>query len=107
MTLITTRDLIRGVAEKWAAQYSHNNYRNDVEKQKIGRQLKAMDAETADSALVKSIIGNDSWTSLVCDECDEHVSAVVEVGAEPDYESATAKLCFDCVNQAAELIKGK
>ena len=60
-------------------------------------------ADTASVADVTAIIGNDSWTSLKCDECGKYVDAVVQVGEEPDYESYSAKLCKPCVYKALTL----
>ena len=35
-----------------------------------------------------------------CDECSELSNAVVEIGAEPDWESATAYVCAKCIEKA-------
>jgi len=49
---------------------------------------------------VDRVIGNASWTRLHCDGCGESVDAVITVGQEPDYESATASLCPKCMAEA-------
>lgn len=43
------------------------------------------------------------WTLLDCDECGEKVDQVVQVGQEPDYESATACICWRCATNAVAL----
>jgi hypothetical protein len=55
---------------------------------------------------IKEVIGNGSWTRLKCDECGKEVQATIEVGQEPDYESATANLCIDCLRKALEKFEG-
>ena len=40
-----------------------------------------------------------------CDGCGELVDAVAMVGAEPDYESATAELCEACLEAALSALR--
>jgi len=93
MKLITWRGKIRNVAKSWAAQYRNTT---DASKKEVLAQLKILDTEKATIEDVAQIIGNDSWTRLICDECGEAVQAVVMVGQEPDYDSATVYLCKSC-----------
>lgn len=95
--LITQRDLIRGLPEKWRRQYPDGGYygRKDVQ-----GKLDALNCETATVEDVAAIIGNTSWTDIHCDACDESVPWIVRVGQEPDYESATAHLCGKCLADA-------
>jgi len=39
-----------------------------------------------------------------CHECDARVD-VVQVGQEPDYESATANVCLVCLKKAVALLE--
>ncbi len=60
----------------------------------------------ADGRLVKHVT-RTSWgigVNLIdhCDECGE--PAIVLIGQEPDYESATVYLCADCLRQVNELV---
>lgn len=101
MNVITERSLILTVAKRWEETYSSGVYGSDkLDKLKL---LNKMDVETATADDVAGIIGNRSWTRLTCDECKQDVSAVIEVGEEPDYESATAQLCFECISKASAL----
>jgi hypothetical protein len=103
MELITQKGLVCGVAERWRQSYPANHgYGPD--KDRIWHALKALDKNKATPADVEQIIGNDSWTSLKCDECGNESEIVVRVGEEPDYESATASLCPACINKAASII---
>jgi len=93
MKLITWRDKIRNVAKTWAIQYRNTA---DTSKKEVLAQLKTLDIEKATVEDVAQIIGNYSWTRLICDECGEDVPAVVLVGQEPDYDSSTVYLCKSC-----------
>ena len=110
MTLTTQRDLIRAVAKRWRDTYAPFTPASSTgegirNKKAISERLDALDAETVAAEEVNGIIGNDSWTSLTCDECRKEVLATVTVGQEPDYESATASLCRDCALKAAAMFK--
>lgn len=52
---------------------------------------------------VNAAIGNTSWTDCRCDECGKQVEQLVQLGQEPDYESATANICFPCLKKAVKL----
>lgn len=100
MRLITTRSSIKAVPDMWDRQY-----KNTKNKQHIitGIRLRSLDLETCTPDDIAVIIGNKSWTHLCCDECENDVNAVVELGQEPDYESRTARVCLDCVKNALSL----
>jgi hypothetical protein len=101
MELITERDLIRNVVKAWRKQYPKGcSVRND----KILYKLECLDRESATSKDVEKIIGNNSWTSIRCNECYEYTDAAVQLGEEPDYESATAMVCKNCLLKAIALI---
>jgi crossover junction endodeoxyribonuclease RusA len=102
MLIITTRSLIREVAARWRSQY-----REPVgDKLEIAMKLDALDPGTASADAVNAIIGNSSWTSMTCNECRCRVAAVVRLGEEPDFESHTADICFDCLAKAVALARG-
>lgn len=97
MKLITTRQLIRAVAERWNEQYKGWKC---AQKASIGERLNSLNAETASSKEVDEIIGNSSWTHLFCDECGEEAERLVEIGQIPDYDSRTACVCLSCLQKA-------
>ena len=89
---------------KAAAKAWDDQYWNPNEKQKsVSEKLHAEKNLTVER--VNEIIGNDSWTTLHCSECNTYVDAVVEVGQPADYESETAWLCRSCVRKAWRLIE--
>lgn len=104
MVLITHRELIRKVVERWERQYPPKTAEPD--KTKKGDDLRKLNLETATIHDVEKVIGNYSWTRLKCDDCgreDDDLDTVVQVGQEPDYESATALLCKECAKRAFSL----
>ena len=96
MKKITERDMIRNVAEKWRIQYLNGS----PDKLNILSGLLSLNKETASSDDVAKIISNSSWTELKCDECKKYVKEIIQLGQEPDYESSTAWICGDCLEEA-------
>lgn len=96
MKVITTDDLIRDVADKWRRQY-HALPESDP-RYKTWLRLDALDPATATKTMVDNIIGNTSWTALVCSECHQDVDEVVQVGDSDD--GPEIFLCYDCLDEA-------
>ena len=100
MLLIKKSELIKSFKDRWIAQYGSNkSERNEAIKQRIFNE----NPTTEDG--IYSIMGNKSWTALYCHECDCEVDAIVVLGQEPDYDSATASVCLNCLNAARSLIR--
>jgi hypothetical protein len=103
MVLITRRDVIRNGIRSFIKNYSSSKYQNKW--LDVANKLSTLDPETCAKEDVNDIIGNNSWTSLLCHECCEDCDVVVQLGQEPDYESMTANVCADCLTQACALCK--
>lgn len=104
MQLLDERSEVMTVAERWKSQYCckgtwHDPFECDAKD--VYERLVALPA-SASAADVAAIIGNDSWIGESCTECGER--AIVLVGQEPDYESATAYLCANCLQKLNELV---
>lgn len=105
MKLLNERNQVRGVAQRWQSQYGSSSYGGRMHR--IANELKMLDDETASASDVAAIIGNTSWVEpQTCDECGAKTWDVVQLGEEPDYESATACVCADCLRKALALIGG-
>jgi len=96
-----------GVAARWKAQYCHDGKWDDVwgrdkSSESIYQGLIAL-PPSATAADVATIIGNDTWVGERCTECGKR-NAVLLVGDEPDYESATVYLCAKCARKIAAII---
>lgn len=98
MKITTRRQLIQGIAARWLSRYAPFSKWHG--KEEIYKKLVLLDGDTATCEDVNSAIGNSSWTDLRCDECHKEVDAVIQVGEELDYDSATCSLCRDCVEAA-------
>jgi hypothetical protein len=107
--LLTKRGRIRDVANRWASQYPAASDPDGPapwqNKQAILKRLLALDLETAQESQVTEAIGNSSWTRISCDCCDAELDAAVVLGEPPNYESATAIVCLDCLKKAVQLIE--
>lgn len=113
MRLITERDVIREIAERWKRQYFKQGswFQWGVPGMEFAptettyNNLIALDGETATIDDVKVALGGNAkiagWHSLSCDSCARSANAVVELGEDRDYESDTARICFDCAKAAA------
>jgi hypothetical protein len=108
MYLITRQLLASQAAQRWYGQYyrngrwyESNSYLGSPE-EKYAAMLVLGDSTTPEA--INAIIGNDSWTSCICDDCGQKVEAVVSCGQEPDYDSSTAKMCKGCLKAALKLL---
>lgn len=109
MKLICDRTGVRDVARRWDEQYKHYDSDAKVASGKtfsaISKELHALDPESATADDVAKIIGNRTWAGVYwCDECKGQVKVAMQVGAEPDYESATATVCGPCLRKALETL---
>ena len=102
MELITKKSILESLPQRWQMQYSTSRqfFDGSWSDDKI-KMLKSESPLTEERA--KEILGNNSWTRNNCDECRKDVYATVQLGQEPDYESATANICLECLNKAVAL----
>lgn len=102
MQIIRKSDLIKEVPVIYKRQYFHNNkwdychFGRDFDHEKHYNAL--LEATTEDE--VMEIIGHKGWTNNKCHECGKDCEVTIQVGEEPDYESATVNLCIDCLDKA-------
>lgn len=105
MKLLNERNQVREVAAKWRSQYGSGSYGADKRVRAVGAELAALDVETASAAEVAEIVGNNVWVRMqTCGECSVETWNIVEIGEVPNYESATAYVCRDCLLAALKLI---
>lgn len=105
MKVITSRDKIKGAISSFIRAWGDGSYTADNRNRMVGKELRALDPETATAEQVDEIIGNRSWTRLKCNECDKEVEGLVCIGEEPDYDSQTAFVCFACLREAFDMVK--
>ena len=98
MGVITERALIKGVADRWDAQYEkHRGDPDWADKFVIGEQLRALNLSRVSAATVEKIIGNSSWTDITCDACRAKVVRAVQFETRED---STFTLCPACLEKA-------
>lgn len=102
MNLVTKRELISSMAERWRCQYFQGDhwttlFRGSAEP--IYRQLLQLGADATESDIA-AIIGNASGTRNTCDECKQDAEALVVLGFGPEN---AARVCVPCLYRAIEL----
>lgn len=105
MELITERSRIKGVADAWDAAYGPEFRPTAVGSSKEkSEKLHALNLSRVSAATVNKIIGNNSWTRLVCDECLQLVTKVA-VLYHPSDDSAAFEICEVCATKVKTLFK--
>lgn len=99
MNIISKKNLIANVSKRWDEQYRNTGSKDKILK---GERLRTEKPTTEEQ--IKKIIGNDSWTRNHCHECGNDSEITIQLGQEPDYESATANICPVCLKKALEII---
>ncbi len=101
MVKITRAELAATAVDRWFNQYfapRTGDWRYGDHNRVVYEKLKELNNPTPEQ--VNAIIGNNGWTSIACDECGEKRDCVIRLGQPPDYESATAYICGDCLKAA-------
>lgn len=102
ITRITSRDLIRTVAKRWLEQY-----RIDIRNKPKGNhasvynRLRRLNPETATTEEVTAIIGNSSWTAIMCDGHEHERALYVDDAFEIDNGDYSSHVCRACVERMA------
>lgn len=95
MKVSTKRDLITNIAKRWKLQYP-----GDDDSQTL-TELLALNKPTEQQ--VTEVIGNQTWTTNMCTECEKSVKVVVLFGYMPAFHNWTCKLCLECLQKALRL----
>ena len=102
MLKVTQRDLIRTADKRWRDQYWNTR---DLDKSRKALALTQLDKDTATEEDVTRIIGNRSWTQLICDECGTEVLAAVIMGGNPGTGRNSRHICKPCLQKALTLME--
>lgn len=97
MKLITQRDLIKGVYERWLHQYPEPQ---PEDKKQIATILSKLDLSVASAKEIDEIIGNNTWTTELCQECDNRKENYLVLGEDMEFV-----LCLDCARDIAWVLK--
>lgn len=112
MDVVTKRSKIRTVADRWynarinkSSQYQFLHQSTLERDQKTHEKLLALDLETADEDEVIEIIGNNTWTFLICDCCGEDVDALVDFQLVNESVAPNVSICKFCLTKALKEIE--
>ena len=97
--LLKKKHLVKIVDERWKKQYYLNSswdYYGDDKVEKYEQLVNLGKNKNPED--VDKIIGNSSWTRLICNHCNKDVDAVFIFGT--DYDSLY--VCEDCVNVSTQ-----
>lgn len=102
MILITKQHLANIAKDRWRAQYYESGgwYTYGDKELKYNTLVALGDNPSPDD--VNKVIGNNSWTNVICSECKESVDSVVELG-EVGYDTEYVYACKDCLTKALGL----
>lgn len=100
MKIITQRDRVLGIRQRWKAQYKHEWIRPHSRSIKVYRKLCALNYKTCVAADVNKIIGNACWTTLECSECEAKTDWVIAL----EESDSLIQLCQACVKKLHSLL---
>jgi len=111
MELITKRSLIKSTPERWKMQYEREIKSGNSLTVRAGSKsrketydlLCKLDLDKCSESDIRDIIGNDSWTSLRCDECGLDSDICVAIGSGAGGEYSPEEICFKCIIKAVRL----
>lgn len=102
MELITKRKKIKTVTERWKKQYWNGSFWLPIsfgDSQIIYEKLTYLDLDSCKEQDVIDIIGNDSWTCVICDNCKKDCENAVVFNF--NHENI---ICLDCIEKSRKLM---
>ena len=104
MELRTERARIKEVADMWDATYGPKfRPTNNGSSKEISVTLHALNLNKVSANTVNKIIGNDTWTVLICHECAVEVKKVVVFYMSDGYRAY--QICESCATKVKTLFK--
>lgn len=111
MKVITKQSLIDNLPERWFNGYglkdTRSNFRLANNKMALDIYNELIENKPLTEEKIIKIIGHASWITEYCNECNKPNDYIIEIGQEPDYDSATAKMCINCLNKAVKELSSK
>lgn len=98
MRVIYRAEVIASAPDRWAHQYK--GYGRETDKGVKTTRLAALKGTRFTADQVDKIIGNETWTALECDECEQNSEAVVCITLFDD----DVRLCALCLAHAVTLL---
>lgn len=98
--IITKAQVVADVPDTWARQYDTRVFRVSEEQKEITSKLRGL-PKGFTAGQVEEIIGNKSWTRILCEECEEEVEALAEFRSGERF----VHVCEVCIRKAAIAIR--
>jgi hypothetical protein len=107
MKIVTQRDLIKVAAKRWQSWHQPSLSEWSPDKLRILEKLKKLDLNKATAIQVNKIIGDNHWTTQLCDECGKRKPEAVCFGYlwAPYYVLSGCVICFGCLGKAANRLQ--
>lgn len=97
--LLTKQHLVNTVDERWKNQYYINSSWDHYGDDKIEKYVQLVSlGKNKNPEDVDKIIGNSSWTRLICHNCNKDVDAVFMFSTD----ETSCHVCEDCVKIATQ-----
>ncbi len=101
MRVITIRDKIKGVLERYINRHGYKialKVSSSIKVQETIDKLTKLDLNTVSKKEVDDILGKKSWTNLYCHNCLEDITKAIII-------SETEIICEECLNFAISMLK--
>lgn len=67
--------------------------------------LARLDPDKCSAEDVSNIL-NESWVSLICDECNKECNVLLHIGQPEDYDNRWWDMCHDCLSSGMKMMEG-
>lgn len=91
MKIVTSESLAKSIVDNWDSLYS-KLYEVYPDKRLILERLKNLKNKELTPSRVEEIIGNNTWTTTYCDQCETWVNEVIQF--------KKGCICKDCFREA-------
>lgn len=61
----------------------------------------------AERGMEEAAILNESWVSLICDECNKECNVLLHIGQPEDYDNRWWDMCHDCLSSGMKMMEGE
>ena len=102
--VMTRSRLCSAAAERWLALQVRNPNMPYAEALAIWRELDELGVDPKRED-VDRIIGNGSWTQLMCDTCLKDVETVFQFKSAVMNDGRTVNICPECIEKAQSLLE--
>lgn len=107
MVIVTKRNLLTTVAERWRATYQRRDEwlpaPQVMDTATIYAALRALPADRTEAHVV-ALTGDNRWTQNRCHECASDSEVTIGFAQEAHHPTETTYLCVACLQQALDRV---